>query len=103
MPKPVLVVGAGFAGACYARTLAERGLTVTVIDKRDHIAGNAFDFVDENGLRRHRYGPHLFHTSNERVVNWLKRFGKWTVYEHRVRAKLANGQFVPFPVTLDTI
>jgi len=103
MSQNILVVGAGFAGACYARTLADRGLRVTVIDQRDHIGGNAFDFVDENGVRRHRYGPHLFHTSNERVVEWLKQFGSWVPYEHRVRAQLANGAFVPLPVNLETI
>jgi UDP-galactopyranose mutase len=101
--KPILVVGAGFAGACYARTLAERGLSVLVIDQRDHIGGNAYDFVDENGLRRHRYGPHLFHTSNERVVTWLQKFGEWTPYEHRVRARLTGERFVPLPVNLETI
>lgn len=103
MNARILVVGAGFAGACYARTLAEKGYTVKVIDSRDHVGGNAFDFVDENGIRRHRYGPHLFHTSNARVVEWLSRFGAWVPYEHRVRAKLENGEFVPMPVNLETI
>jgi UDP-galactopyranose mutase len=99
----ILVVGAGFAGAAYARSLAEAGYRVHVIDKRDHIAGNAYDFVDENGVRRHQYGPHLFHTSNARVVDWLKRFGAWVPYEHRVRAKLADHQYTPLPVNLETI
>ena len=101
--KTVLIVGAGFAGACYARSLAEAGFRVRVIDQRDHIGGNAFDYTDENGIRRHRYGPHLFHTSNERVVAWLSQFGEWVPYEHRVRARLADGQFVPIPVNLLTI
>jgi len=101
--KPILIVGAGFAGACYARTLAEAGYCVKVIDQRDHIGGNAFDFVDENGIRRHRYGPHLFHTNNERVVSWLAKFGAWAPYEHRVRAQLADGNFVPMPVNLETV
>lgn len=103
MTKNILVVGAGFAGACYARVLADAGLKITVIDKRDHIGGNAFDYTDENGLRRHRYGPHLFHTSNEKVVDWLKQFGEWVDYQHRVRAKLEDGRFVPMPVNLETI
>ena len=59
----ILVVGAGFAGATYARTLAEAGYTVHVIDRRDHIGGNAADWIDANGVRVHRYGPHLFHTN----------------------------------------
>ncbi len=103
MNKRILIVGAGFAGACYARTLAEAGFAVTIIDQRDHIGGNAFDFVDENGVRRHKYGPHLFHTSNERVVEWLGRFGEWVSYEHRVRARLADGKYVPIPVNLETV
>lgn len=103
MKKYILVVGAGFAGACYARALAEADYMVTVIDKRPHSGGNAFDFVDDNGIRRHMYGPHLFHTSNTRVVEWLQRFGEWTHYEHRVRALLTGGQFVPLPINLETI
>ena len=99
----ILVVGAGFAGAVYARKLAEAGYEVDIIDKRDHIAGNAFDFVDQNGIRVHRYGPHLFHTKNARVVDWLRGFGEWVPYVHRVRAVLEDGRFVPLPVNLDTI
>lgn len=98
-----LVVGAGFAGAVYARSLAEAGGTVDVIDRREHLAGNAYDFVDENGIRRHRYGPHLFHTNNERVMGWLKRFGEWVPYEHRVQAVLPDGRFAPLPVNRSTI
>lgn len=101
--KQVLVVGAGFAGAAYARTLAEAGFGVDVIDRRDHIGGNAFDYVDDNGVRVHRYGPHLFHTSNGRVVEWLRRFGDWVPYIHRVRARLPDGQTVPLPINRDTI
>lgn len=101
--RNILVVGAGFAGACYARVLAENGHRVTVIDRRDHVAGNAFDLVDDNGVRRHRYGPHLFHTSNENVVRWLMRFGDWVPYQHRVRARLDGGVFVPLPINRDTI
>ena len=73
-PARILVVGAGFAGAVHARVLAEAGFDVEVIDRRSHIGGNAFDEIDENGVRVHRYGPHLFHTNNERVVDWLARF-----------------------------
>ena len=101
--KRVLVVGAGFAGAVYSRILADAGFEVDVIDQRDHIAGNAFDRVDENGIRVHRYGPHIFHTSNKRVFNWLMGFGNWVPYEHRVRALLDDGRFVPIPVNLTTI
>lgn len=103
MNDRILVVGAGFAGACYARILAENGYKVQVIDARAHIAGNAFDYEDENGIRRHRYGPHLFHTSNSQVVDWLSQFTEWVPYEHRVRARLDDGRFVPMPINLETI
>ncbi len=98
-----LVVGAGFAGAVCARTLADAGHAVTVIDKRDHIGGNAFDYIDGNGVRVHRYGPHLFHTNNATVVEWLSRFGEWVPYEHRVRARLNDGRHVPLPVNRQTV
>jgi UDP-galactopyranose mutase len=99
----ILVVGAGFAGAVYARELAEAGHTVDVIDQRDHIAGNCFDYVHECGVRVHKYGPHLFHTSNQRVIDWLTRFTEWLPYEHKVVAQLHDGRYVPVPVNLDTV
>jgi UDP-galactopyranose mutase len=99
----ILVVGAGFAGAVYARTLAERGYEVSVIDKRPHVAGNAYDVVDATGTRVHRYGPHLFHTSNRRVVEWLSRFAHLEHYEHKVEALLADGRCVPLPINRRTI
>lgn len=100
----ILVVGAGFAGAVHARELAERGWRVEVIDRRPHIAGNAFDTVDATGVRRHAYGPHLFHTSNDRVWGWLRRFVDFLPYEHRVGAYVAElGGCVPLPVNRTTI
>ncbi len=99
----ILVVGAGFAGAVYSRVLAENGFEVHVIDQRNHIAGNACDFIDDSGVRVHRYGPHLFHTNNAKVIEWLQRFGAWTPYSHRVRALLDDGRFVPLPINLTTI
>lgn len=99
----ILIVGAGFAGAVYARTLAEAGYKVQVIDRRPHIGGNCFDYVHESGVRVHQYGPHLFHTSNNRVVEWLSRFTEWTPYEHKVVAKLPDGRLLPLPVNLDTV
>jgi UDP-galactopyranose mutase len=99
----ILVVGAGFAGAVYARVLAENGYRVVVIDRRDHIAGNCFDALDDAGIRVHRYGPHLFHTSNVRVVEWLSRFTEWLPYEHRVKARLPDGRLVPMPINRYTV
>jgi len=99
-----LVVGAGFVGAVIARELADAGNRVTVIDKRSHIGGNAFDRVNENGERIHDYGPHLFHGSKDSVaVKWLSNFTAWTPYEHRVRALLEDGRTTPLPVNTTTL
>ncbi len=103
MSDRILIVGAGFAGAVYARELAEHGFDVNVIDKRPHIGGNAFDETLSNGTRIHRYGPHLFHTNNETVVAWLTRFGEFVEYRHRVQALLENGMTVPLPINRTTI
>ncbi len=103
MPKSVLVVGAGFAGACYARELAEAGHSVTVIDQRHHIGGNAYDEVSAQGVRVHRYGPHLFHTNMADVVAWLRRFGELVPYQHKVEAIVPSGARVPMPVNRSTI
>ena len=101
--KKVLVVGAGFTGATIARTLAESGkVDVTVIDKRDHVAGNAYDFVNEYGIRVHKYGPHIFHTNNTRVVDWLSNFTTWTEYRHKVLAMLSDGECVVLPPNQNT-
>ena len=100
----ILVVGAGFAGAVHARELAERGWQVEVIDRRPHIAGNAYDTVDSTGVRRHVYGPHLFHTSSDRVMDWLRRFADFLPYEHRVGAHVAAlGRCVPLPINRTTL
>ncbi len=104
MKNKVLVVGAGFAGSIHARELAENGYNVTLIDKRDHIAGNCYDFIDsETSVRIHRYGPHLFHTSNGTVFEYLSKFTKWTKYEHRVVVKINKNKLVPLPININTI
>ena len=97
-----LIVGAGFSGATIARELAEAGHDITVIDKRNHVAGNAYDFRNSHGIRVHKYGPHLFHTKNEKVWDYLSRFTEWLPYEHRVKALLDDGTYVPFPPNLKT-
>jgi len=99
-----LVVGAGFVGSVIARELAEAGNHVTIVDKRDHVGGNAFDHVNEHGERIHDYGPHLFHGSKDSVaVKWLSRFTEWVPYEHRVRALLEDGRTTPLPVNKTTL
>lgn len=102
MNKKVLVVGCGFAGAVAARCLADAGVDVKVLDKRSHIAGNAFDHVDENGVLIHDFGPHIFHTNSKKVFEYLSRFTDWRFYEHRVRAKL-GAQFLPIPINRTTL
>ena len=99
----ILVVGAGFSGAVYARELAEAGYQVRVIDQRAHIGGNAWDYVDAAGVRVHAYGPHLFHSKSRRVIDWITRFGRFVPFEHRVRAKLPDGRLAPLPINLETI
>jgi UDP-galactopyranose mutase len=98
-----LVVGAGYAGSIVAERLAsELGRRVLVIDRRDHIAGNAFDYYDEHGVRVHRYGPHIFHTNSAKVVDYLSRFTQWRPYEHRVLARV-DGRLLPIPINRTTI
>lgn len=98
-----LIVGAGFAGSVLAERLAA-GLnkTVLVVDRRPHIGGNAYDFHDEAGVLIHRYGPHIFHTNSQRIVDYLSRFTEWRPYEHRVLAQV-DGQLLPIPINRDTL
>ncbi|MBP0447143.1 UDP-galactopyranose mutase [Roseomonas sp. SSH11] len=99
-----LVVGAGFAGATLAERLASvRGEKVLVIDRRDHIAGNAYDELDAAGILIHRYGPHIFHTNSAAVFEHLSQFTRWRAYEHRVLARVADGMLVPMPINRTTV
>jgi UDP-galactopyranose mutase len=102
MKKNVLIVGAGLAGATIAQQLAEDGLSVTLIDQRNHIAGNAYDYTDSSGIRVHKYGPHLFHTNDESVFIYLSRFTEWIPYQHRVKAILKDGSYVTLPPNRNT-
>ena len=99
----ILIVGAGFAGATIARILAENGYKIDLIDRRNHIAGNAYDYEHESGITVHKYGPHIFHTSNEKVINFLSKFTEWTPYEHKVKAKLSDGNLVTLPPNKETL
>jgi len=98
-----LVIGCGFAGAVAARQLAESmGLRVVVVERRPHIAGNAFDHLDDKGVLIHEYGPHIFHSVSKRVYDYLSGFTEWRSYEHKVLAFL-RGIFVPVPFNLNSI
>lgn len=101
--RNVLVVGAGLTGATIARRIAEESkASVTVIESRDHVAGNTHDPVLPSGLRVHAHGPHAFHTQSEDVFAFLSRFTKWRQYEHRVLANV-SGDLVPVPCNFATI
>ena len=98
-----IVVGAGFAGSVLAERLASQlHKRVLVVDKRDHIGGNAYDFYNSDGLLVHKYGPHIFHTNSGDVTAYLSQFTEWRPYEHRVLASV-DSQLLPVPINLDTI
>ena len=98
-----LIVGAGFAGSVLAERLANgSGKRVLICDKRPHIAGNAYDCYNNDGILIHKYGPHIFHTNSREVFDYLGRFTEWRQYEHRVLAQV-DGMLVPIPINLDTI
>ena len=103
MKFDALVIGAGYAGAVAARELAERGdKRVLVLERRDHIGGNAYDCKDDAGILIHKYGPHIFHTNDKRVYDYLSRFTVWLDYQHRVVANV-HGQLMPVPFNLDSL
>lgn len=93
----MIVVGAGYAGSVCARRVAEgAGFRVAVLERREHIAGNAYDYVNDEGILVHKYGPHIYHTYSERVHEFLSRFTKWTDYQHKVLANI-HGTLMPVP------
>lgn len=98
-----LIVGAGFSGSVLAERLASQlGKKILLVDKRNHIGGNAYDRYDNAGVLIHQYGPHIFHTNSREVFEYLSQFTEWRSYEHRVLASV-DGQLVPIPINLDTI
>ncbi len=97
-----VVVGAGFAGATVSRVLAEAGQRVLLLERRDHIGGNAYDYIDDAGVLVHKYGPHIFHTRDKRVFDFLSRFTAWRDYQHRVVANV-HGQLMPVPFNLTSL
>jgi len=98
-----LIVGAGFAGSILAERLAsQHGARVLLIDRRPHIGGNAYDEQNEAGILYHKYGPHIFHTNSDQVVDYLSQFTEWRPYEHRVLA-VARDKLVPIPINRTTL
>ncbi len=97
----VIVVGAGFAGSVMARLFADDQKRVLVLEKRNHIGGNCYE-EKMNGIRYHLYGPHIFHTKSELVKDFVRGYGDWYFYEHRVLGKI-DGRLVPIPFNFQSI
>ena len=99
----VVIVGAGFAGAVLAERFARAAdKKVLLVERRRQIGGNCYDEIDANGILIHRYGPHLFHTDDEKVWAYLSQFTDWRVYQHKVLAMI-DGREVPLPFNLNTL
>ncbi len=102
MDYDVLIVGAGFAGSTLAHKFAEIGKRVLVVDKRSHVGGNMYEEVRENGVRVHKYGPHIFHTNDKEVFEYLKKFAEFYFYEHKVIGYI-DGNYVPIPFNFKSL
>lgn len=101
MNKPIIIVGAGLSGATLARKFAEDGERVIIVDKRDHIGGNTYDYVNEFGVLVAKYGAHIYHDSDDETWEFVNRFTEWIPYEHRVLSSV-DGKLVPIPANIDT-
>ena len=97
-----IIVGAGIAGAVTARKLAEHDKKILILEQRDHIGGNCYDYMDHNGILIHKYGPHIFHTNSDEVYEFLSGFTKWSDYHHEVLAYV-DGKYIPVPFNLNTL
>lgn len=98
-----IIVGAGYAGSVMAERIATQlDKKVLIIEKRNHVAGNCYDFKDENNILIHKYGPHLFHTNNKKVFDYLSQFTSWDIYNHNVLAVI-DGKEVSIPFNINTL
>ncbi|RUT04799.1 UDP-galactopyranose mutase [Dulcicalothrix desertica PCC 7102] len=98
-----LIVGAGFSGCVLAERIASQlGQRVLLMDKRDHIGGNAYDYYNEHGILVHKYGPHIFHTKSKKVWDYLSQFTEWRPYFHHVLG-VVEGKKVPIPFNLNSL
>src|SRR4051812_38153424 len=98
----IIIIGAGISGAVLAERYASAGKKVLVLEKRSHIAGNCYDYRDENGILVSKYGAHLFHTNDQQVWEYVNRFSQWYPWEHKVVARV-DGKLVPIPVNITTV
>ena len=97
-----VVIGAGFCGSVVARKLAEAGKKVLILERRNHIAGNMYDEIDSNGILVHRYGPHIFHTNEKQIFEFINKYGEWVDYRHRCAVEI-EGVITPSPANFKTI
>lgn len=102
MKTDILIIGAGISGAVLAERYAAIGKKVLILEKRPHIAGNCYDYIDENGILVSKYGAHLFHTQFEDVWKYVNKYADWYEWEHKVIAKV-DGKLVPIPVNITTV
>ena len=100
--KQALVVGCGLSGTVIARELAEKGFKIKILEKRDHIAGNMYDYFDEYGILVHKYGPHTFHTKKKKLFDYMCKFADWDEYHLTCGAEI-NGKCTPTPFNFQTI
>ncbi len=98
----IICIGAGISGAVLAERYAAQGKNVVVLEKRDHVGGNCFDYVNDAGILVAKYGPHFFHTNSDEVWNYLQQFSKWIPYEHRVLVAV-DDQLLPIPINITTV
>lgn len=98
----VLVIGCGLTGSVIAHHLAEQGKQITIWDRRDHIGGNMYDYKDQNGIMVHRYGPHVFHTYTQKLMDYMQRYGSWTDFPITCQVYML-GKFTPSPFNYQTI
>jgi UDP-galactopyranose mutase len=98
-----LIVGAGYSGAVLAEQLASKlNKKILIVDRRNHIGGNAYDYYNEHQILVHKYGPHWFHTNDDKVFNYLSRFTEWRHHYHRVKSYV-DGNLLPIPINMDTL
>jgi len=98
----IFIIGAGITGITLAERFASKGNEVLIIEKRDHIGGNCYDFKNKDGILIHKYGPHIFHTDYKDVWDYISQFTDWFYYQHKVLG-LIDGRLAPIPFNLNTL
>lgn len=100
--KKILIIGSGITGITLAERFASLGFDISIVEKRNNIGGNCYDFIDKNGILIHKYGPHIFHTDYKDVWEYLSQFTKWIKYEHKVLGFIDN-KYAPIPFNLNSL